>query len=121
MSKKFDKTLCFWYNNITMKSEKAFTKLIRVQENVTMTDGSRKVFNFLKENAGLKVTGHDIADALDVKINVVTGSVNGLVKKGYAVRTEEQITDAEGKAATVKYISLTDAGLAFDPDAEQAE
>lgn len=30
MSKKFDKTLCFWYNNITMKSEKAFTKLIRV-------------------------------------------------------------------------------------------
>lgn len=86
-----------------------------------MTEGSRKVFNFLKENAGLKVTGHDIADALDVKINVVTGSVNGLCKKGYAVRTEEQVADAEGKMSTIKYISLTEAGLAFDPDAEKAE
>ena len=86
-----------------------------------MTEGSRKVFNFLKENAGLKVTGHDIAEALDVKINVVTGSVNGLCKKGYAVRTEEQVADAEGKMSTIKYISLTEAGLAFDPDAEKAE
>lgn len=30
MSKKFDKTLRFWYNNITVKSEEAFTKSIRV-------------------------------------------------------------------------------------------
>ena len=83
-----------------------------------MTEGSKRVFNFLKDNHDVKLTGHDIAAALDVKINVVTGSVNGLVKKGYAVCTEAQAVDAEGKAKTVKYISLTEEGMAFDPEAE---
>lgn len=88
-----------------------------------MTEGSRKVFEFLKENYGEQLTNADIATALEVGPRVVVGSVNGLVKKGYAVRTEATIPAAEEgkKDVTVKYISLTPAGMEFDPDAEVAK
>lgn len=84
-----------------------------------MTEGSRKVFNFLKENYGEKLTNSDIATALGVSGPTVVGSVTGLVKKGFAVRTETVIpaTEEGGKDVTVKHISLTEAGMAFDPDA----
>lgn len=81
-----------------------------------MTEGSRKVFEFLKENHGMKMTAQEVAKELDVKLSTVTGSVNGLTRKGYAVRTEETVV-VDGKNSTVKYIALTDAGMAFDPDA----
>lgn len=86
-----------------------------------MTDNSRKVFEFLKENHGFKVTAQEIAKELDVTINAVTGSVNGLVRKDLAVRTEEAVTGEDGKVSTVKYIALTDAGMAYDPDAQEAK
>jgi DNA-binding MarR family transcriptional regulator len=83
-----------------------------------MTDNSRKIFDYLKANYGAKLTGNDIKDALGVSISAVTGSVNGLVKKGHAVRNEVTVVGADNKPAIVKYITLTDAGLDFDPDAE---
>jgi biotin operon repressor len=85
---------------------------------MAMTENSRKVFDFLKDNFGEKLTHQGIVAALGVSSAAVSGSVNGLVKKGYAVRTEETEMDENGKAVTVKYISLTDEGYAFDPDAE---
>ena len=86
-----------------------------------MTDNSKRVFNFLKEHHGVKFTAHELANELGVSINVITGSVNGLTRKDYAVREEVTSQDANGKTVTTKYISLTDAGLAFDPDAEVKE
>ena len=80
-----------------------------------MTENSRKVFDFLKEN-DKEFTAQAIAAALGISVAAVTGSVNGLVKKGRAIRREETTTDAEGKAKVVKYISLTTEGKAFDPD-----
>lgn len=87
---------------------------------MAMKESSKAVFNFLKEHDGAKLTNKDIADALGVSGSTVTGSVNGLVRKGFAVREEVEIPAAEeGKKPTiVKYISLTDAGKDFDPDAE---
>lgn len=85
-----------------------------------MTEGSRKVFDFLKANNGIQVTAQEAAKNLGVSIGTVTGSVNGLVKKGYAVR-EEATATVDGAEKTVKYISLTDAGMAFDPDAVEAK
>lgn len=88
---------------------------------MAMTENSRKVFDFLKEN-GKEFTAQEISVALGISVNAVTGSVNGLVRKGRAIRREETKTDAEGKAKVIKYISLTDEGKAFDPDAvETAE
>ena len=81
-----------------------------------MTDGSKMVFNFLKTHYGTKVTAQEVAKELDVKIAVVTGCVNALVKKGYAVR--DVVTTETGE---MKYISLTEEGLNFDPDAPVAK
>lgn len=85
-----------------------------------MTERSRKIFQFLKENHGEKLTNADIATSLGLTGPTVVGSINGLVKKGYAVREEVVIPAQEegGKDVKVKYISLTDAGMGFDPDAE---
>lgn len=84
-----------------------------------MTDNSRKVFDFLKDNYGKNITAQEAAAALGVSVNTVTGSVNGLCRTtkhpAYAVRKEVEVTDAEGKTSTVKYISLTEEGMAFDP------
>lgn len=85
---------------------------------MAMKESSRKVFDFLKANYGTDVTGNDIATALGVTVPVVTGSVNGLVKKGLAVRNEVTVPAADGKETKVKYITLTEEGLSFDPDAE---
>lgn len=82
-----------------------------------MKENSRKVFEFLKDNKGENLVNADIAKALGVSGPTVVGSVNGLVKKGYAVRTEVEVQNADGKATTIKHIALTDAGMAFDPDA----
>lgn len=85
---------------------------------MAMTENSRKVFDFLKA-ADKEFTAQDIAAALGVSVAAVTGSVNALVKKERAQRREETKT-VDGKTKVVKYISLTDAGKAFDPDAEEA-
>ena len=49
-----------------------------------MTENSRKVFDFLHDNYGTKLTNRDIADALGVSGPTVVGSVTGLCKIGRA-------------------------------------
>lgn len=86
---------------------------------MAMSDNGKLVFGFLKDNFGKDMTAHAIAEACGVTVPTVTGVVNALVKKGYAQRTEVEGEAEEGKKAPiVKFISLTDAGLAFDPEAE---
>ena len=84
-----------------------------------MTTNSVRVFHFLQATHGARLTNKDIAEALGVSSSTVVGSVTGLCKKGLAVRTEEHLAGADGKDVVVKYISLTDEGMAFDPDATQ--
>jgi hypothetical protein len=85
-----------------------------------MTDGSRKVFNYLVDNFGKEFTTKEIADALDLGGRVVSGSLNGLVRKEYAAKRVEEIPSEKegGKPTIVRYFTLTEAGLSFDPDAE---
>lgn len=65
---------------------------------VSMTPNSRKVFDFLKGNGvGVKFTTKDVQEALNLeKAGSVTGSVTGLVKKGFAVR-EKELREVDGK------------------------
>ena len=90
-----------------------------------MTENSRKVLETLKANYGKKWVTSELAEAAGVSIPTVTGAVTGMAKKGYAVREEGVIntTDKEGKEIekVVKFISLTEAGLNFDPDAKVEE
>lgn len=88
-----------------------------------MTEGSRKVFEYLKAaGAGVAFTTKQVQEALGFeKAGSVTGSVTGLVRKGYAERITETVTDEDGKTKEVKKFYLTEEGANFDPDAEVAE
>lgn len=92
-----------------------------------MTEGARKVLDYLQAaGAGVKFTTKQVQEALGFeKAGSVTGSVTGLVKKGYAERfteTEEYTTEkGEVKTREVKYFALTAEGAEFDPEAEVDE
>ena len=88
-----------------------------------MTQNAKLVFDYLKTNYGKDITAQAMAKDLGISINAVTGSVNGLCRDtkhpAYAIRKEVEVADEEGKTSTIKYISLTDEGLAFNPDAAE--
>lgn len=92
-----------------------------------ITQNSELTLNFLKQNYGKEFTKQEIAEALGISIPAVTGSINGLVKKGYAVERLEEVEvepateTRKAKMKTIRHESLTEAGLAYDPVAEEQE
>ena len=85
---------------------------------MAMSENSKKIFNYLKEINGEKVTAADVATALDLPKKTVDGAFTSAIqRKGYGVRTPAKVEDAEGNIVEVKFLSLTDEGLAFDPNA----
>lgn len=92
------------------------------------TINSERVLNYLKEHYGEELTKKGISEALGITIPAVTGSINGLVKRKFAVVTREEVVEDEpatetrkAKTHKVLYHTLTEAGLAYDPVAEEAE
>ena len=79
-----------------------------------ISENGQKIIGYLKSVAGQNVTAADAAEALDIDKRKFTGAFNALVKKELAVRNAAKV---EGDV-TVKYLVLTDAGLAFDPTAD---
>lgn len=93
-----------------------------------MTINSERVLNFLKENYGKEFSKQEVADTLGISLSAVIGSINPLEKKGYSKVTREEVIELEpatetrkAKTKTVKYHTLTEEGLAYDPIAEEAE
>lgn len=82
-----------------------------------MTENSRKVFEYLKANSDKDLTAQFVAQEVGVSIQAVTGSVNGLVKKGLA-RRDVEVEVIDGKEKEIKYIKLEPAAFEFDPDAK---
>lgn len=86
-----------------------------------MSENSKKIFNYLKEINGEQVTAADVAEALGLPKKTVDGAFTSAIqRKNYGVRTPAQIQLEDGTYADVKFLSLTEAGMAFDPDAEEA-
>lgn len=77
-----------------------------------ISENGQKIMAYLKDVAGQNVTSADAAAALEIEPRKFTGAFNALVKKGFAVRNSAKV---EGPV-TVKYLVLTDAGLAYDAD-----
>ena len=88
-----------------------------VEEGVTLSENAEKVMAYLSDVADQHVTLDDVATALEMDKRVVSGTFNGLVKKGLAAR-ETATVEAPVK---VKYLVLTEAGLAFDPTAPESK
>lgn len=86
-----------------------------------MTENSRKILEFLQKNYGKEFTKHELVEKLDVTMSTVTGSINGLVHKGYATERIETLSArfSGEKATEVRYVQLTKAGLEYDPDEEE--
>ena len=82
-----------------------------------ISENGQKIMEYLKTVEGQNVTSADAADALDIDKRKFTGAFNALVKKGFAVRNSAKVE----APVTVKYLVLTDAGLAFDAEATDAE
>ena len=89
---------------------------------MAMKENSKKVLNYLKEINGTNVTSADVAEALGLEKRSVDGIFTSAIqRKGLGVRVPAEIELDDGTHKAVKFLSLTPAGMAFDPDAEDAE
>lgn len=87
---------------------------------MAMSANSVKVLDYLKKVNGTQVTAADVAEALGLEVKSVNGIFTSAIqRKGLGVRTPAEIELEDGTHKTVKFLSLTTEGLAFDPsDAE---
>ena len=84
-----------------------------------MKENSKRVFNYLKSVNGQNVTAADVADALGLEKRSVDGIFTSAIqRKGLGVRTAAEIELEDGSHKTVQFLSLTDKGMAFDPEAD---
>ena len=90
---------------------------------------SERVLNFLKEHYGQDFSKNEIKDALGISLSAVIGSINYLEKNKYTKITREEVVELEpatetrkAKTKVIKYHTLTEDGLAYDPiEEEQAK
>lgn len=89
---------------------------------MAMKENSKKVLNYLKEVNGQQVTAADVAEALGLEKRQVDGIFTSAIqRKNLGVRTPAEIEVEDGSHKQVKFLSLTAEGMAFDPDATDAE
>ena len=81
---------------------------------------TKLVINYLKEVNGTNVTAADVAEALGLEKKSVDGIFTSAIqRKGLGIRTPAEVELEDGTHKTVKFLSLTAAGLEFDPDATE--
>lgn len=85
-----------------------------------MKENTRKVFDYLKENDGKDLTAADVAEVLGLEKRQVDGIfTSALQRKGLGIRDPQEVELPDGSHQKVKFLRLTDEGLAFDPDAQE--
>lgn len=85
---------------------------------MAMKETSKNVLNYLKSINGSDVTSADVADALGLQKRQVDGIFTSAIqRKGLGVRVPAEIQLDDGTHRAIKFLKLTDAGMAFDPDA----
>ena len=78
-----------------------------------------KVINYLKEINGTNVTAADVAEAVGLEKRQVDGIFTSAIqRKGLGVRTLAEIELEDGTHQQAKFLSLTPAGMAYDPTAD---
>ncbi len=88
-----------------------------------LSENSRLVYDYVKENGDKNLTAADIATATGLNTRQVNGIVtSAFQRKGLMERIPAEVELEDGSHQAVKFIKLTDEGMAFDPDAvEEAE
>ena len=89
---------------------------------MAMSTNSKMVFEFLKENNGVDLTAADVAEALSLEKRQIDGIFTSAIqRKGYGKRVPGEIELEDGTHKAVKWLHLTDEGMALDLDAADAE
>lgn len=84
-----------------------------------MKPNSKTVLEYLKAHNGENLTAADVADATGLEKKQVDGIFTSAIqRKGLGVRTPAEVELEDGSHRAVKFLSLTPAGMAFDPDAD---
>ena len=85
-----------------------------------MKENTRKVFDFLKAHNNEDLTAADVAEALGLEKRQVDGIfTSALQRKQLGERIPAEREEDDGSHTKIKLLKLTDAGMAFDPDAEE--
>ena len=85
---------------------------------MAMKINTKRVFEYLQEINGANVTAADVAAAVGLEKKQVDGIFTSAIqKKNLGVRVPAEIELEDGTHKTVKFLSLTPAGMSFDPDA----
>ena len=82
---------------------------------------SRMIFDYVRANKDENISAADIAEATGLGVKSVNGSITAFTKKELMVRVPAEVQLEDGSHKQVKFIKMTDAGLAFDPDAEETK
>lgn len=77
---------------------------------MAISENTVKVVNYLKANAGKKLTSADVADAIGIEKRAVDGVFTNLQKKNLGVRVPGEVDGA----AEISLLNITDTGLAAD-------
>ena len=87
---------------------------------MAMKPNTKAVWEYLKNHNGADVTSADVADALGLEKRQVDGIfTSALQRKGFGVRVPSEVELEDGSHKQVKFLHLTDAGMALDPDADE--
>ena len=89
---------------------------------MAMKPNSKAVLEYLKVTTanGTNVTSGDVAEALDLGKRTVDGIFTSAIqKKGYGERIPAEIELSDGSHKAVKFLRLTETGMALDPDADE--
>lgn len=79
-----------------------------------MSDNAKAIIAHLIDTNNAPETLDDMSEALGIDKKKVNGAFNALVRKGFCARVAATVE----APVTVKYLVLTDAGIAYDFDAD---
>ena len=86
---------------------------------MAMKENSKKVLEYLKKVNGQNVTSADVAEALGLEKRSVDGIFTSAIqRKGLGVRTPAEIELEDSTHKAIKFLSLTDEGMNFDPNSD---
>ena len=85
-----------------------------------MKENTWKVFEYLKAHNGEDLTAADVAEALGLEKRQVDGIfTSALQRKQLGERIPAEREEEDGSHTKIKLLKLTEAGMNFDPDAEE--
>ncbi len=87
---------------------------------MAMKPNTLMVFNYLKENPDATVTSADLAEILGLEKRQVDGIFTSAIqRKELGERVLAEVENEDGTHKQVKFLKLTEKGMAFDPDATE--